>query len=118
MAIEFAHQLQLSYDENTLSTMFKNTFGGFFNRSNVNVTVNPALLPPSYPPPSSVAATSSTAGNPAAGAAASASQAQALKTAPVKVEEVKSDKIATVDAKGMSILRFCFAGAKLQATKV
>ncbi len=106
MAIEFSHQLQLSYDENTLSTMFKNTFGGFFNRSNANATVNPVLPPPSYPPPSSVSAPSSAAAHPGAGAAAGASQAQVQKTAAVKVDEVKSEKVAPVDAKGMSI--FCF----------
>lgn len=104
MAIEFAHQLQLSYDENTLSTMFKNTFGGFFNRSNANVTVNPAQLPPSYPPPSSVAATTS-ASNPVA--AGGASQGQTQKAAPAKVEEAKGDKAAVGDAKGRSNVHFC-----------
>lgn len=42
MAIEFAHQLQSSYDENTLSTIFKNTFGGFFNANRATVATSTA----------------------------------------------------------------------------
>ena len=45
VAIEFAHQLQCSYDEGTLSSMFKNTFGNLFTGNRFGQALTPPPAP-------------------------------------------------------------------------
>jgi hypothetical protein len=89
VAIEFAYQLQCSYDEGTLSHMFKNTFGNFFNTSRLSQGATAAGAPGGAVVPSSGAGA-----NPSAGAAGGALARQASGPAATSRPETKTDVAA------------------------